>query len=112
MSEEEEDLNEQLFNARERRGARRNVISSQRSPPLITFAELFEQALYLQHQRLSQRKAKIYFDANDEYFREEQLPEVLQSDVDLNGTYEIEDDQIKQKSMCEDTAVHTKFANG
>ena len=49
MSEEEEDLNEQLFNARERRGARRNVISSQRSPPLITFAELFEQALSLQH---------------------------------------------------------------
>ena len=48
MSEEEEDLNEQLFNARERRGARRNVISSQRSPPLITFAELFEQALYLE----------------------------------------------------------------
>ena len=71
MSEEEEDLNEQLFNARERRSHRRNVISSQRSPPLITFAELFEQALYLQHQRLTQRKAKIYFDANDEYYREE-----------------------------------------
>ena len=49
LSEEEEDLNEQLYYARERRGARRNVISSQRSPPLITFAELFEQALYLQH---------------------------------------------------------------
>ena len=91
MSEEEEDLNEQLFNARERRSHRRNVISSQRSPPLITFAELFEQALYLQHQRLTQRKAKIYFDANDEYYREEQLPELLQSNLNLDETYEVED---------------------
>ena len=105
VSEEEEDLNEQLFNARQRRSARRNVISSQRSPPLITFAELFEQALYLQHQRLSQRKARIYFDANDEYYREEQLPELLQSNVNLDGTYEGEDEQIKQKRIQDTICV-------
>ena len=49
-----------------------------RPPPLITVAELFEQAFLLHTDANSQRNVKIYFDSNDEYVREEQMPELMQ----------------------------------
>jgi len=56
---------------------RRNFVD--RAPPLITFNELYEHALSLEQQRGSKITSKIYFDANDEYVREEQVPELLHS---------------------------------
>ena len=50
-----------------------------RAPPLITVAELFEQAMMLEQQRNSQRKVRIYFDSNDEFVKEDNLPELLDS---------------------------------
>lgn len=73
MSEEEE---EDYRSAGKKRLARRG---SQRAPPLLTFAELYEQALLLDKMRTSQRKVKIYFDSNDEFVREDQLPELTES---------------------------------
>lgn len=52
---------------------------SQRAPPLITFAELYEQALQLDLERATQLKVKVYFDSNDEFVREDRLPELLDS---------------------------------
>jgi hypothetical protein len=49
---------------------RRGHKSAYRSPPLITFAELFEQALAIHQHRNSLRKVKIYFDSNDEFVTE------------------------------------------
>ena len=66
---DEEDLDYRMSEARRKKGKRRPV--AERPPPLITFAELYEQAVALQQQRLAQRNVKIYFDANDEYVREE-----------------------------------------
>ena len=50
-----------------------------RDPPLITYAELYEQARLLDEQRKKQRNSRIFFDANDEYIRAEQVPELVQS---------------------------------
>ena len=77
----------------------------ERPPPLITFAELFEQALLLQHQRNSQRTVKIYFDSNDEYVREEQIPELVQSprlddSIDNYDNQQRILDQIQFKYRC------------
>ena len=66
---DEDDLAYRLSSARKHKESRRNFES--RPSPLITFAELFEQALLLQDHSSSQRQAKIYFDSNDEYVREE-----------------------------------------
>ena len=49
-----------------------------RPPPLITVAELFEQAFLLNSDANAQRNVKIYFDSNDEFVREEQMPELMQ----------------------------------
>ena len=75
ISEDEDDLNYRLSNDRKRRGLRNRGF--ERPPPLITFCELFEQALLLQQHSMMRRNVKIYFDSNDEYVREEQMPELL-----------------------------------
>ena len=78
-NENEEDFDYRL--AYERKNRRRGKgINAHRPPPLITFAELFEHALQFHQHVSAQRKVKIYFDSNDEFVREEQLPEMLLSD--------------------------------
>ena len=71
LMSDDDDLNYRLSNDRKRRGLQRRSPGVVRPPPLITFAELFEQALLLHQHRNSQRNVKIYFDSNDEYVREE-----------------------------------------
>ena len=61
-----------------RRRLKRRSAAARRVPPLITFAELYEQALLLDEQRKRQRNSRIFFDANDEYIRAEQVPELVQ----------------------------------
>ena len=77
---DEDDFNYRLSTEQRKRTFRRGGLGGAvRPPPLITIVELFEQALLLQQQRNSQRSVKIYFDSNDEYVRQEQIPELAQS---------------------------------
>ena len=70
--EEYDDLDYRLSTERRRRAMqRRGMGSAVRPIPLITFAELYEQAFLLHSQRNAQRNIKIYFDSNDEFVREE-----------------------------------------
>lgn len=67
---DDDDLNYRLSTEQsKRRGRRGGLGGAVRPAPLITFAELFEQALLLSQYRNSQRNVKIYFDSNDEYVR-------------------------------------------
>ena len=59
------------YESSKRRRLRNRAAAAIRPPPVITFAELYEQALSMHKQRESQRKVKIYFDHNDEFVREE-----------------------------------------
>ena len=77
LSDEEDDLDYRMSNDR-RRKARRGLGAAVRPPPLITVAELFEQAFLLNSDAKAQRNVKIYFDSNDEFVREEQIPELMQ----------------------------------
>jgi len=76
---DDDDLNFRLSTDRKRRGLQRKGLGAERPPPLITFSELFEQALLMEQQSMMRRNVKIYFDSNDEYVREEQMPELMQS---------------------------------
>ena len=67
---DDEDFSLRFSDDRRQRNLQRRA-SARRPPPLITFAELFEQALLLQQHRNSQRKVRIYFDSNDEFVSEE-----------------------------------------
>ncbi len=97
--ESDEDL-DYLHDAEDyRSAAKRSSLrkgATPRPPPLITFAELFEQALNLERQRTSFRTVKIYFDSNDEFVKEEQIPELILSARTTNIT---QDDIIDEEEL-------------
>ena len=66
---DDDDLDYRVRKDRKRRMMRGRSDATSPRPSVITFVELFEQAFFLQQQRLAQRNVKIYFDSNDEFVR-------------------------------------------
>ena len=94
---------EDYLNAGKRRLKRRTA-AARRVPPLITFAELYEQALVLDEQRKKQRNSRIFFDANDEYIRAEQVPELVQlSSRNSSEEDESFEDDLEEQRRIQDT---------
>ena len=94
---------EDYLNAGKRRLKRRTA-AARRVPPLITFAELYEQALLLDEQRKKQRNSRIFFDANDEYIRAEQVPELVQlSSRNSSEEDESFEDDFEEQRRIQDT---------
>ena len=94
---------EDYLNAGKRRLKRRTA-AARRVPPLITFAELYEQALLLDEQRKKQRNSRIFFDANDEYIRAEQVPELVQlSSRNSSEEDESFEDDLEEQRRIQDT---------
>ena len=60
----------------------------------MTFEELHQRAYELAQQRLEQRKQKLFFNSNDEFVREDAIPELLelpalsQNETDSDRSYD------------------------
>jgi len=70
---------------------------------LITYDELYEQASMLDQKRRSQVSSKIYFDANDEFVREEQVPEILVTTRYPTNQEDMSSDELDEQQRILDT---------